>query len=249
MAPAGFRLSAKTALVTGAAQGIGRAIVGTFVAEGARAIAADRNADKLNELSQHPRLQIEALDVTDEAAIGAAARRHAEVNVLVNCAGFVASGSILNASRDYLDHSYRLNVASVFSMTRAFLPAMVERKNGVIINIASVVSTVKAAPDRCVYAASKGAVIALTKSIALDTIKHGIRCNCISPGTVHTPSLDERIAGVPDPQEAMRQFIGRQPLGRLGQAGEIAAVAVLLASDEAAFMTGGNLIIDGGFSL
>jgi 2-keto-3-deoxy-L-fuconate dehydrogenase len=243
------RLVGKVALVTGAAQGIGRAVVEAFAAEGAQVVATDLNAERLCALPKQRRVQIEVLDVTDEPATNAAAQRHTDVNVLVNCAGYVAIGSILTASHEDLDRSLRLNVGAVFSMTRAFLPAMLERKNGTIINIASVVSTTKAAADRCVYATSKGAVIALTRSIALDFIKHGIRSNCISPGTVHTPSLDERISALPDPQGALRQFVARQPLGRLGRAEEVAAAAVLLASEEAAFMTGSNLIIDGGFSL
>jgi 2-keto-3-deoxy-L-fuconate dehydrogenase len=243
------RLEAKVALVTGAAQGIGRAIVDSFAAEGARVIAADINLDKLRELPKHTAIEACRLDITDEIAIRAAAQRYRDVNVLVNCAGYVAAGSVLTASKEDLDHCYRLNVGSVFSMAQAFLPAMLERKKGSIINIASVVSTVKAANDRCPYAASKGAVIALTKSIALDFIREGIRCNAISPGTVHTPSLDERMATQAEPEQALRQFMGRQPMGRLGEAREIAALAVLLASDEALFMTGTNIVIDGGFSL
>lgn len=243
------RLQGKIALVTGAAQGIGRATVEALVGEGARVIAADINPDRLKELAQISAIEPCTLDVTNEAMIVAAARRYREVGVLVNCAGFVASGSILTASRADLDRCYGLNVGSVFSMAKAFLPAMIERRDGAIINIASVVSTVKAAKDRCAYATSKGAVIALTKSMALDLIDKGIRCNSISPGTVHTPSLDERMAAQPDPIEAMRQFVARQPLGRLGTAQEIAAVVALLAGDEARFMTGSNIVIDGGFSL
>jgi 2-keto-3-deoxy-L-fuconate dehydrogenase len=243
------RLSGKTAVVTGAAQGIGRAIVKTFAVEGATVIATDLNLTKLLELSKRPSIEIHVLDVTDQAAVQNAAHRYQETNVLVNCVGYVATGSILHASRADLDLSYQLNVGSIFSMTQAFLPAMLERQSGSIINIASVVSSIKAAVDRCVYATSKGAVIALTKSIALDFIKKGIRCNSISPGTVHTPSLDERMSVFHDPDEAMRNFIGRQPLGRLGKTEEIAAAAVLLASDEARYMTGSNIVIDGGFSL
>ncbi len=243
------RLDGKVALVTGAARGIGRAIVDAFAAEGAWVIATDLDGAALDELPKHPALQTHALDVTDVSAIRAVASRHREVEVLVNCAGYVATGSILTASREDLERCHRINVGSVFSLTQAFLPAMLERRSGSIINIASVVSTVKAAADRCAYAASKGAVIALTKSIALDVIKYGIRCNSISPGTVLTPSLEDRLAARPDPEEAMRQFVSRQPLGRLGRAAEIAAVAVLLASDEAAFMTGSNVVVDGGFSL
>jgi NAD(P)-dependent dehydrogenase (short-subunit alcohol dehydrogenase family) len=243
------RLDGKIALVTGAAQGIGRAIVEAFAGEGARVIAADIRPEKLRNLPPHPAIEVQVLDVADPPAIKAAALRRKDVNVLVNCAGYVATGSILTATPADLERSYQLNVGSVFSMTQAFLPAMLERKNGSIINIASVVSTVKADDDRCAFATSKGAVIALTKSIALDLIKHGIRCNAISPGTVHTPSLDERMSAQADPKEALRQFVARQPMGRLGEAREIAALAVLLASEEAAFMTGSNLVIDGGFSL
>ena len=243
------RLDGKVALVTGAAQGIGRAIVEAFAQEGARVIATDIQTEKLKEIQPHSRIERYALDVTQERAIGSAALKFREVNILVNCAGVVASGSILTASRADLDRCYQLNVASIFGMCQAFLPAMLDRKEGSIINIASVVSTVKAAADRCAYAMSKGAVIALTKSIALDLIQQGIRCNSISPGTVHTPSLDERMAAQPDAQAALQQFISRQPMGRLGESREIAAAAILLASDEAKFITGSNLIIDGGFSL
>lgn len=243
------RLRGKVALVTGAGQGIGRATVDAFVAEGARVIAADINPDLLRELPRTAAIEPCELNVTNEAMIASAAGRYPEVGVLVNCAGFVASGSIITASRADLDRCYQLNVGSVFSMSQAFVPAMIERGEGAIINIASVVSTVKTAKDRCAYAASKGAVIALTKSMALDLIDKGIRCNSVSPGTVHTPSLDERMAVHPDPVEALRQFVARQPLRRLGTAQEIAAVVVLLASDEARFMTGSNIVIDGGFSL
>ncbi len=244
-----IRLQDKVALVTGAAQGIGRAIVEAFLAEGARVIATDINAATLQRLTPHPSLETTALDVTDDPAIRSVARHHDDVDVLVNCAAYVAIGSILSASRADLERSFILNVASIFSMTQAFLPAMLERQRGSIINIASVVSTIKAAPDRCAYATTKGAVIALTKSVAIDVIKSGVRCNAISPGTVHTPSLDDRMAAMPDRDEAMRQFVSRQPMGRLGQSSEIAAAALLLASDEAAFITGSNIVIDGGFSL
>jgi 2-keto-3-deoxy-L-fuconate dehydrogenase len=243
------RLHGRLALVTGAAQGIGSAIADAFLAEDAEVIAADINLAKLEQSPGRPRMQLERLDVTDESAVRDIAERHRDVDVLVNCAGHVATGSILTASRADMERSYQVNVIAVFSMIRAFLPAMLARGRGSIINIGSVVSTVKSAADRCAYAASKGAVIALTKSVALDLIRCGIRCNVISPGTVHTPSLGDRVAAMPDPDDALRQFIARQPLGRLGRASEVAAVAVLLASDEAAFMTGSNVVIDGGFSL
>ncbi len=243
------RLQGKFALVTGAAQGIGRAIAEAFVAQGARVVACDINAGKLAELPDSAALERMELDVTDEAAIDRAAARLSADNVLVNCAGYVATGSILTASRKDLDRCHVMNVGSVFSMTKAFVPSMIEHGGGSIINIASVVSTVKTATERCAYATSKGAVIALTRSVALDLINQGVRCNCISPGTVHTPSLDDRMAAFADPEDAMRRFVARQPLQRLGTSEEIAAVAILLASDEAAFMTGSNIVIDGGFSL
>jgi 2-keto-3-deoxy-L-fuconate dehydrogenase len=243
------RLRGKIAFVTGAARGIGLAVTEAFLAEGARVIAADNNEQALSRLIDTPALDICHLDVTDELAIGAASRKYPDVELLVNCAGYVAQGSILQASRADVDHSYLMNVVSVFLMTQAFVPKMVERGRGSIVNIASVVSTVKAAADRCAYAASKGAVIALTKSIAFDLVRYGVRCNAISPGTVESPSLEERIAAAPDPEDARQRLISRQPVGRLGRPYEIAAVAALLASDDAGFMTGSNIVIDGGFSL
>lgn len=243
------RLRGKIAFVTGAARGIGLAVTETFLAEGARVIAADNNQQALSRLTDTPALEICYLDVTDEQAIKAASRKYDDVELLVNCAGYVAQGSIFQASRADVEHSYLMNVMSVFSMTQAFVPKMMERERGSIINIASVVSTVKAAADRCAYATSKGAVIALTKSVAFDLVRYGVRCNAISPGTVESPSLEERIAAAPDPEAARRSLISRQPLGRLGKPHEIAAVAALLASDEAGFITGTNIVIDGGFSL
>jgi len=243
------RLEGKVALITGAGQGIGRAIAEAFSAEGARVVATDIDTAKGGAPSETQFFTTEQLDVTDESAVSAIALRYRNINVLVNCVGYVASGSILTASRADFDRSYQVNVASMFAVTQACLPAMLERNDGSIINVASVVSTIKAASERCAYAMSKGAVLALTKAIACDLIKTGIRCNSISPGTVDTPSLAQRLAAHPDPAAAKAQFIARQPLGRLGRTQEIAAVAVLLASDEAKFMTGSNIVIDGGFSL
>jgi 2-keto-3-deoxy-L-fuconate dehydrogenase len=240
------RLVGKRCLVTGAAQGIGRSIAEAFSAEGAQVIGADL------QFSGDPfpaGVTAVELDVTDEDAVGAAVAACGEVDVLVNCVGIVANGTILDSSLDDLDRSYQVNVRSMAAVTRAVLPGMVGRGRGSIINIASVVSSVMAAPNRFAYATTKAAVIGLTLSIALDFVKQGIRCNAISPGTVETPSLHERWAATGDPAAAREAFVARQPMGRLGSSNEIAATAVFLASDEAPFMTGANLIIDGGMSL
>lgn len=241
-----MRLKGKLCFVSAAGQGIGRSIAEAFAAEGARVIAADlrfgggplpANVDPL------------ILDVTDSDSLANVAATSGEVNVLVNCVGRVATGTILDTSLEELDESYRLNVRSMAAVTRAFLPGMIARGDGSIINIASVVSSIMAAPSRFAYAATKAAVIGLTMSVALDFVKQGIRCNAISPGTVETPSLHERWAATGDVEAARAAFIARQPMGRLGSAEEIAAAAVLLASDEARFMTGANIVIDGGMSL
>ncbi|WP_163233948.1 SDR family oxidoreductase [Caulobacter rhizosphaerae] len=240
------RLAGKHCFVTGAAQGIGRSIALAFAAEGAQVVAADRQfTDPLEAVGVQPIL----LDVTDPDAVAAAARDHAGVDVLVNCVGLVSVGAVLEASLEDLDRAYAVNVRSMACTIQAFLPGMIERSNGAIINIASVVSSVMAAPARFAYATSKAAVIGLTMSVALDYVRQGVRCNAISPGTIETPSLHQRWAATGDVATARAAFVARQAMGRLGQPEEIAAAAVLLASDEAKFMTGGNLIIDGGMSL
>lgn len=241
------RLAGKSCFITGGAQGIGRAIAIAFAREGAQVTAADlRFNDPFD-----PGLGIETrvLDVTDPQSVEAAAQAHGETSVLVNCVGYVANGSILDGTLDDLDRSMTLNVRSMALTIRAFLPAMLGRAEGAIINIASVVSSVMAAPNRFAYGTSKAAVIGLTMSVARDFIGQGIRCNAISPGTVESPSLLERFAATGDADAARAAFIARQPMGRLGQADEIAAIAVTLASDEARFMSGTNVVIDGGMSL
>jgi 2-keto-3-deoxy-L-fuconate dehydrogenase len=240
------RLEGKTCFVTGAAQGIGRSIAEHFAAQGARVIAAD-----LRFPTPFSDTAIEAveLDVTDQAAVEQAAAAFREVSVLVNCVGYVASGTILDCPPDDFDRSASINLRSAMLTIRSFLPAMLERRDGSIINIASVVSSVMAAPNRFAYGTTKAAVIGLTMSVARDFIANGIRCNAISPGTVESPSLIERFAATGDAASAREAFIARQPMGRLGQPDEIANIALMLASDEARFMTGSNLVIDGGMSL
>ena len=241
------RLAGKTCLVTGAGQGIGRAIVDRFCAEGASVIASDISEAHFGDL---PRQAIAVkLDVTDAKAANAVAAQHPRIDVLVNCAGYVAVGDIFECSEADFARSLRINVESVYIMIKAVLRGMRERRSGSIINIASVVSTTAAARRRFVYAATKGAVIAMTRAVALDFIGEGVRCNSISPGTVDTPSLGQRIAAAADPAQMRIDMIARQPMGRLGTPAEIAAVATLLASDESAFMTGSDIVIDGGFAL
>ena len=247
------RLGGKRAVVTAAGQGIGRATALAFAAEGAQVVATDIDEDKLTDLAASG-LETRRLDARDGAAIAALAGELGAVQILFNCAGFVHHGTILDASPEDWDFSFDLNVRSMFLMIRAFLPQMLAAGGGSIINMASTASSVKGVPQRCIYGATKAAVIGLTKSVAADFITGGIRCNAICPGTVATPSLDERIAAqgarVPGgPDAARRAFIARQPLGRLGQPEEVAALAVYLASDEAHFTTGAIHVIDGGFTL
>lgn len=240
------RLDGKCCLITGAGQGIGRSIAESFRAEGARVIATDLRAEHMQGLDGMVTL---TLDVTRAKDVMEVAARHPDVEVLVNSAGYVAAGSVLACTDEEFDTCVAVNMRSIMHMTKAFLPGMCLRSKGSIINIASVVSTTKAAPDRFAYAATKAAVLAMTRSIAIDFIKQGIRCNSISPGTIDTPSLSCRIAATNDPERTRAALVARQPLGRLGQATEVAALAVMLASDESCFMTGADLVVDGGMSL
>ncbi|HTV78493.1 MAG TPA: SDR family oxidoreductase [Steroidobacteraceae bacterium] len=240
------RLLGKTCLVTAAAQGIGRAIAEAFLREGAEVIAIDLQEEPLRTLGA---THMAVLDALDEQAVADLQRRFPNVSVLVNCVGRVPTGTVLETDVGLLQQTFAINVVSMHNFISAFLPGMRARRDGSIINIASVVSSVMGAPNRYAYGTTKGAVIGLTLAVARDFITEGIRCNAISPGTVETPSLYERMAAQGDFERARAGFIARQPMGRLGTANEVASVALLLASDEARFMTGANLVIDGGMSL
>jgi 2-keto-3-deoxy-L-fuconate dehydrogenase len=244
------RLRDRTALVTAAGQGIGRATAEAFAREGARVIATDINAAHLATLAG---CTTHLLDVTDAAAIAALAQEIGPIDVLFNGAGFVHSGTILECDDAAWDFSFDLNVRAMYRMMRTFLPGMVAQGRGSIINVASVVSSIKGAPNRFVYGASKAAVLGMTKAVAADFVTKGIRCNAICPGTVESPSLRQRIATLArDTGQSLAQaeaaFVARQPIGRLGTTAEIAALAVYLASDESGFTTGTAQVIDGGWS-
>ena len=245
------RLAGKTAFVTAAGQGIGRAIAEAFAREGARVIATDLNEALLASLAS-PSIGTRRLDVLDAAAIAAAASEVGPVNVLVNAAGYVHAGSVLECSEEDWDFAFDLNVRSQFRTIKAFVPGMLQG-GGSIINVASVAGSIKGAPNRFVYGSTKAAVIGLTKAVAADFITRGIRCNAICPGTVESPSLRDRIAAQARASgqtlaQVEAAFIARQPMGRLGRVEEIAALAVYLASDESSFTTGTTQVIDGGWS-
>lgn len=243
------RLQGKTVVVTAAARGIGKAIATRFAEEGADVMATDLDVDELSAISHLDRITTKQLDVTDGNAVNALAVVMGNVDVLCNIAGYVHHGSILDVAEEDWDFSFDLNVKSMYRMTKAFLPGMLNAGGGSIINMASVASTLRGLPFRFVYGASKAAVIGLTKSVAADFVAEGVRCNCICPGTVESPSLEARIAAFDDPELARRNFIARQPMGRLGVPEEIAAMAVYLASDESAYTTGSAFVVDGGVTL
>ena len=243
------RLAGKTALITAAGQGIGHATAVAFQKEGARIWATDIDESKLAGLATLEGVTCRALDVREESAVAAAAEEIGALDVLFNCAGRVPHGTLLDCEPADWEETLSLNVTAMYRMTRAFLPAMLAAGGGSIINMASVVSSVKAAPDRCAYGASKAAVIGLTKSVALDYAAQGIRCNAVCPGAVDTPSLDERLNARPDPEAARKAFVARHPVGRMGSPSEVAALCVYLGSGESAFTTGQALVIDGAWGL
>jgi 2-keto-3-deoxy-L-fuconate dehydrogenase len=239
------RLKNKIALITAAGQGIGRASAELFAKEGARVIAVDINPETLATLTG---METRRVDLTDAAAIVALSQDVGGVDVLFNCAGFVHAGTLLTTNDDDFDFSFNLNVKSAYRMIRHFLPGMIARGGGSIINMSSVASSVIGVPNRFVYGASKAALIGLTKSVAIDFVKDKVRCNVICPGTVQSPSLDQRLAATGDAAKARAEFISRQPMGRIAKAEEIAELALYLASDASAFTTGASHIIDGGWS-
>ena len=244
-----MRLEGKNALVTAAGQGIGRASALALAAEGAHVWATDVNSALLEDLQGLPNITAQLLNVLDLTAIGRMSAGLPTMDVLFNCAGFVHAGTVLEASDAELEFAFNLNVRSQFWMIQALLPKMLAAQRGSIINMASVASSVKGLPMRFVYGTTKAAVIGLTKSVAADFVGQGIRCNAICPGTVDTPSLQNRINAYADPLAARQNFVARQPMGRLAQAHEIAPLVVFLASDESAFVTGQAYGIDGGMTI
>ena len=244
------RLAGRTALVTGAGQGIGRAITLAFAAEGARVIAASRTAEKMADLpAENDAIAPIALDVGDAAAIEDFAQTLPPVDVLVNCAGWVAAGPLLGSEDDDWERSWATNVMGPMRLIRAILPVMLDRGHGSIVNVASVASSVTGVAGRAAYGTTKAALIGLTKSVARDHVGAGVRCNALCPGTTDSPSLEQRIQATDDPEATRQAFIGRQPMGRLGKVEEMAAAAVWMASDESGFMTGSVVVIDGGQTL
>ena len=243
------RLEGKKALVTAAAQGIGEGIARVFAAEGARVIASDVNESKLAELARVPGIETRVFDVTNADQVQTMAAELGALDVLVNVAGYVHQGTILECDDAAWDFSFELNVRAMFRLTRALLPSMLASGGGSIVNISSVASSIKGVPSRCAYGASKAAVIGLTKSVAADYVGQGVRCNAICPGTVESPSLATRMEALGGGDAVRQAFVDRQPMGRLGTTREVAALALYLASDEASFTTGAAIGVDGGMTI
>jgi 2-keto-3-deoxy-L-fuconate dehydrogenase len=249
------RVEGKVALVTAAGQGIGRAITEAFIADGANVIASDLAVDKLDGLKVKQRRKLDVRSLPEIEALGRdIGREFGALDILVNCAGYVHQGSVLECSEKDWDLSFDLNVKSMHRTIKTFLPAMLEKKSGSIINISSAVSSIRGVPNRYAYGATKAAVIGLTKSVAADFIKQGIRCNAVCPGTIESPSLDERITALSKETgrsfaAVQQDFVARQPMGRLGAPAEVAALVLFLASDEASYITGQAHLVDGGMAL
>ena len=248
------RLAGKTAFITAAGQGIGRASAIAMAREGAKVIATDVNAKLIATLDGTPGIATQVLDVLDDAAVARTIAALPPLDVMFNCAGYVHHGSILDCTPEDWDFSFNLNVRAMYVAIRAAVPRMLEKHAATgswssIINMASIAGSIKGLPNRFVYGASKAAVVGLTKAVAADFVQKGIRCNAIAPGTVDTPSLADRINAYPDPVEARRMFVARQPMGRLAKAEEIAPIVVFLASDESAFATGNVYSVDGGMTI
>ena len=243
------RLAGKTAFITAAGQGMGQAAALAFAREGARVWATDINAAALKAIDGKEGIRTSVLDVTDEQAVQRTGKEVGDIDILFNCAGIVHHGSILDAAVKDWDQAFSVNVRSMFLVSRAFLPGMLKKGRGSIINMASVASSIRGLPNRCVYGTSKAAVIGLTKSIAADYVGKGIRCNAVCPGTVDTPSLQQRINAFADPVQARKDFVARQPMGRLGTVDDITGLLVFLASDESLFASGNVFSIDGGMTI
>lgn len=244
------KLEGRVALVTSAGQGIGRASAIALAREGAKVFATDIREDLFKDISkEHPGITGSGLNVLEQAAVDAALKRTGPIDILFNCSGFVHNGTVLDCEEKDWDFSFDLNVKAHYRMIKAYLPGMLAKGKGNVINMASVASSVKGAPNRFVYGASKAAVIGLTKALAADFVAKGIRSNCICPGTVETPSLYDRMRAQGDVEKAKAAFIARQPMGRMAQPEEIAAMVVYLASDDSAFITGQAFVIDGGWSI
>lgn len=244
------RLADKKVFLTAAGQGIGRAAALAMAAEGADVVATDINQDALDTLAQeNVDIEVFQMDALDLSAIQAAGARVGAVDVLFNCAGFVDHGTILECDEESWDFSFNLNAKAQYRVMKAFLPAMIKSGGGSVINMSSVASSIMGVPARFIYGASKAAVVGMTKSVAKDFVGDNIRCNCICPGTVQTPSLDDRINAFDDPVQARVDFIARQPMGRVGSTEELSALIIYLASDESGFTTGQEFVIDGAMSL
>jgi 2-keto-3-deoxy-L-fuconate dehydrogenase len=243
------RLTGKIAFVTAAGQGMGRAAAEAFAREGASVFATDVNAAALQSLAGAPGIQTRVLDVTDGAAVDRVAREVGDVDVLFNCAGWVAHGNLMDCTEADWDRSFDINIKSMYRVTRAFLPGMLKKGKGSIINMASIASSVRGLPNRLAYGTTKAAVIGFTKAIAADHVRQGIRCNAVCPGTVDTPSLQDRINAFPDPVQARKDFIARQPMGRLGTVDDLVPLFIYLASDESTFATGVAFSVDGGMTI